>query len=98
MHERNSNQIIEQHDTMQILRNDFPYFHWDDFEVADHLMIMPIRHIGSLADFNKIEANDFFDVLQEYEAKHYSVYSRAPSNTSRTQVHLHTHLIKPTGF
>lgn len=96
--ERNKTRIIEECDTMRVLRNNFPYSRWDTFEVSDHLMIVPLRHIGSFNEFNKDEIADFFELLRKYESNHYSVYSRAPTNPARTQLHLHVHLIRPVGY
>lgn len=93
-----SKDIIEVGETMLIYTNEFPYATWDGFEVGDHLMIIPKRHIGSLEDFMPAEQNEFFALLRQYESAHYSVYSRAPTNAGRTVTHFHTHLLKPTGF
>ena len=96
--ERNPAQVAEEYGTMRVLRNDFPYSKWDKFDVAAHLMIVPLRHIGSFDEFDENEIADFFELLRKYESNHYSVYSRAPTNAARTQSHLHTHLIKPVGY
>lgn len=98
MNVREPAQILETNDTMVIVRNAFPYATWDGFDVGDHRMIVPTRHVGSLDAFNEDERNDYFELLQRYEAAHYSFYSRAPSNATRTVYHLHTHLIKPVGY
>jgi diadenosine tetraphosphate (Ap4A) HIT family hydrolase len=98
MSEREPKQILETNETMMIVENYFPYHIWDNFVVADHRMIVPKRHLGSLDTFNEKERSDYFDLLRQYEAEHYSFYSRAPSNTSRTVYHLHTHLFKPIGY
>ena len=98
MPEREPTQVVETNETMMVIQNIFPYNNWDGFVVADHRMIVPKRHLGSLDAFNEQERNDYFDLLREYEAAHYSFYSRAPSNTARTVYHLHTHLIKPVGY
>lgn len=96
--ERNPSQIVQQTMTMKVLKNDYPYQYWDKFKVGDHLMIVPVRHTGSFDDFSSEEVKDFFDLLKLYEHNHYSFYSRAPSNTARTIMHLHTHLIKPAAL
>lgn len=98
MPEREPTQVLETNDTMMVVQNVFPYAIWDSFEVGDHRMVVPKRHIGSLDAFSDDERNDYFDLLRRYEAAHYSIYSRAPSNTFRTIYHLHTHLIKPVGY
>jgi len=43
---------------------------------------------------NEEEAKEFFRLVTDYEADGYSLYSRAPANTSRTVSHHHAHLIK----
>ena len=98
MPEKQPDQIQETTDTMMIVQNVFPYETWDNFMVADHKMVVPKRHDGSFDDFTTAERDDFFELIRRYEAAHYSVYSRAPTNVSRTVAHLHTHLIKPVGF
>jgi diadenosine tetraphosphate (Ap4A) HIT family hydrolase len=95
---REPTQVIETTDTMKVIQNVFPYASWDNFDVGDHRLIIPKRHIGNLESFSEQERSDYFDLLARYEALHYSIYSRAPSNTSRTVYHLHTHLIKPVGY
>jgi len=95
---RNPNQIIETIGGIAVLRNDFPYHEWDNFTVDDHLMAVPVRHVGSFDEFTEDEARNFFETIKKYEANHYSLYSRAPSNLARSVAHLHTHLIKPIGY
>lgn len=87
------NEIIEQHSTMLVIRNRFPYAVWDSQTVAEHLMIVPVRHVLSFADFTPAESTDHFAAARRYEADGYSVYTRSQANKGRSVGHLHTHLI-----
>lgn len=86
--------LVEATHSMQIIRNLFPYAVWDSRHVEDHLMVIPTRHVLSLDEYTDREAVEFFALVRRYEASGYSLYSRAPTNTSRSVGHAHTHLIK----
>jgi diadenosine tetraphosphate (Ap4A) HIT family hydrolase len=77
-----------------LARNIFPYDVWDASKVEDHLLVVPKRHVDSVAHFSASEQVGFMTILAEYESKGYSVYARAPINHMKSVVHQHTHLIK----
>ena len=91
------NQVVASTDSFYVIKNLFPYSLWDNQSVADHLMIIPKRHVDSLAAFSPQEASEFLKLLSEYESQGYNVYARAPGSKIKTVVHQHTHLIKPKG-
>lgn len=90
-----SAQLVKQTKHFKIIHNIFPYSLWDSQPVEDHLMIIPIKHTDTLADLNKVAAQEYVTLITEYEGKGYNVYLRAPSSTMKSVVHQHTHLIKP---
>lgn len=87
------NDLIGVHGSMVVLRNLFPYAVWDDMRVADHLMVVPARHLLTFDEFSREEALDHFGVVRRYERNGYSIYTRSQANTGRSVGHLHTHLI-----
>lgn len=60
--------------------------------VIDHLMIIPKRHIGKLADFSDEAKLEYIALLEGYEAKGYNIYTRSPLSTTRSVYHYHTPL------
>ncbi len=89
--------IIEISKNFKIIKNIFPYSHWDSQGVADHLMIIPKIHTDTLADLNDSAAVEFVKLISKYESIGYNVYARAPQSTMKSIVHQHTHLIKLDG-
>ena len=63
-------------------------------DVTDHLMIIPKRHVDSMSDLSKEEKLDLINLMADYEAKGYNVYSREKESNMKSVVHQHTHLIK----
>lgn len=90
-------QFIKQTKYSKVIKNIFPYSLWELIDVKEHLMITPVRHTGSLGDLNDKEALDYMKLLQEYEAKGYNLYSRAPDSPTKSIPHQHMHLIKTAG-
>jgi diadenosine tetraphosphate (Ap4A) HIT family hydrolase len=62
--------------------------------VVDHLMVIPKRHVETVAEFSDQEKIDQMTVIGEYEAKGYNVYARGVGSVTRSVRHQHTHLIK----
>lgn len=89
-----TDQIIEVSRNFLVVKNIFSYDTWDGFGVADHLMIVPRRHIIGLTELTKIERSEFMDIVAKYETQGYSLYARAPDNKTKSIAHQHTHLIK----
>ena len=74
--------------------NSFGYQYWEFMDVTDHLMIIPKRHVDSMSDLSKEEKLDLINLMADYEAKGYNVYSREKESNMKSVVHQHTHLIK----
>ena len=81
-----------------LVRNRFPYEVWDGRTVTRHLMIVPRAHHVSMATLSDAEHRDLYALLSRYEPAGYSIYTRAAGNGSRSQAHIHTHLIKTAEF
>lgn len=92
-----SPQYVKMDYDFKIIKSNFPYSLWDRQHVKDHLMIVPIRHVASLSELIPAELSNYGNVIAEYEARGYNVYSRAPQTLSKSIVHQHTHLILTTG-
>ena len=82
---------------MYVTASDHPYEFWEQLDVDEHLLLIPVRHVTSMSELTAAERKDFIDIMCDYESRGYSVYSRAPTNIIRTVAHIHTHFIKTSG-
>lgn len=89
-----SDQVLKELSLFWVIKNTFSYDVWDGCGVEEHLMVVPKRHIDSIGHLTDKEAKQYMEVLQEYEAQGYSIYSRAAENITKSVAHLHTHFIK----
>jgi len=86
--------ITSQNETMFVLPNRVSYDMFEGRRVIEHLMVIPKRHVETLANFTQQEKLDQMTIIGEYEAKGYNVYMRGVGTISRSVKHQHTHLIK----
>jgi ATP adenylyltransferase len=94
---QDNTEIIASTKSFKIIRNIFPYSHWDQQEVSDHIMIIPKKHTETILDFTASEAVEYVGLLGSYENQGYNVYARAPVSNIKSIPHQHTHLIKGSG-
>lgn len=87
-------QVIDEHVHFLRIKNRFPYSVWDGKTVADHQMIVPKRHLIELNELLPDEAQEFLNLITEYEHLGFSLYARSTEDRTRSVVHQHTHLIK----
>jgi galactose-1-phosphate uridylyltransferase len=80
--------------SMRVMANRFPYSYWDGGNVVEHLLLVPKRHVLSLAELQDDEKLEAISLMAEYEADGYSVYWRNQTSSSRSIPHQHTHLFK----
>ena len=92
-----SAQVVKQYKHFWIVKNIFPYDHWDGMSVIEHLLIVPKRHVDTLSHFTDAESKEYLLLLSSYESNGYSVYARAAQNVAKSVAHQHTHLIKMDG-
>ncbi len=85
--------IAEAFKHFNILYALFPYSRWDDRPVKHHLMAVPKRHHTIFEEFSDKEARELLHIMTVYEKRGYSVYARAPQDTTRSVSHQHTHLL-----
>lgn len=81
----------------KIIENKFPYSIWDGQTVEAHLLVVPLKHIDSVAHFTKPMIEEYHKILSEYDQAGYNVYARAPASKIKSITHQHTHLIKSVG-
>jgi diadenosine tetraphosphate (Ap4A) HIT family hydrolase len=86
--------VLEEHKLFWIVRNLFPYHIWDGSRTGEHLMIVPKRHVDSIAHFTDEERVAYMGLLARYESTGYSIYLRASQSGRKTVAHQHTHLIQ----
>lgn len=79
---------------MYIMPNRVSYDLFEERRVTDHLMVVPKRHVETLADFTKEENLDYMALIGKYEQQGYNVYARGVGSITRSVAHQHTHLIK----
>jgi ATP adenylyltransferase len=89
-----SSQFVRGTRFFNVITNIFGYDVWDGCRVTEHLMLIPKRHIHSLGELTSQERERYAKLISEYEAKGYSLYSRAADNITKSVAHQHTHLIK----
>ena len=77
-----------------MIKNIFGYDLWDGCGVDEHFMIIPKRHVASLAELTSDERIDYMDTIAKYEADGYSLYARSPGNATKSVVHQHMHFMK----
>lgn len=87
-------QVISRHTHFYVTHNIFPYTVWDGFPVESHLMIVPNRHVDSLAHLTETERLEWVQLVARYEEQDYSVLARSANNAAKSVIHQHTHLIK----
>ncbi len=57
-------------------------------------MIVPKRHVDTIAHFTDDERAAYMELLAQYESSGYSIYLRAAQSGRKTVAHQHTHLIE----
>jgi len=90
-------QFLSDTKSFKIIKNLFPYSSWDYTKTADHILVLPKRHIDRLAYLQASEMVEYMDLIGSYENQGYNVYARAPQSGNKSVHHQHTHLIKPIG-
>ena len=86
--------LVTEGEGYMILKNLFGYDLWDDCGVIEHLMIVPKRHIASLAELTAEESVEYMQTIARYSGDGYSLYARQPGSIKGSMPHQHTHLIK----
>jgi diadenosine tetraphosphate (Ap4A) HIT family hydrolase len=88
--------IKETHQNFYTSYNTFAYTQWELRSVTEHLLLVPKRHATAIEELTDEERTDFAQLVGRYEKAGYDIFARAPSSTSRTVTHQHTHLIRTT--
>lgn len=87
--------ILSETTHSRVIKNLFPYDHWEYRTVTEHYMVIPKRHVRSLNELKPVELADLMSVIAEYEGKNFNIYARSSNSVERTvPLHQHTHLIK----
>lgn len=69
---------------------------WELHDVENHLLVIPKRHVETLAELNDKESIAVLEQAAKYELLGYSIYARGVGFVKRSVKHQHTHLIKVT--
>ena len=92
-----TDQVVGETAHCLIIKNRFGYNFWDGYGVDDHLMVIPKRHVDSLANLKDEEKIDYINQVARFESGGYSIYARAQGSKTKSMAHQHTHLIKIDG-
>jgi diadenosine tetraphosphate (Ap4A) HIT family hydrolase len=65
-----------------------PYSYWDEREVIDHLIVIPIRHVIYLSELTNKESVEYLSLIKKYFKPDYSIFTRNYGSVE----HLHTHV------
>ena len=95
--DKNSPQLVAEGKYFKVIRNIFAYSLWDSQDVNDHLMLVPKKHVDSLAKLSSAAASEYVKLIRDYEQKGYNIYARTPVSLIKSVVHQHTHFIKTSG-
>ena len=74
--ETDTSQVVSRHRHCLVIKNLFGYDVWDDRGVEEHLMIIPKRHVDSLADLTNEEMAEYIKIMTKYEKSGYSIEDR----------------------
>ena len=86
---------IDENKTMVLVRNRVPYEFFEARRTTgEHYLVVPKRHVVQLSEFSDAEKLDWFNLISKYEQNGFNVYARGVGSISRTQDHIHTHLIR----
>jgi diadenosine tetraphosphate (Ap4A) HIT family hydrolase len=77
-----------------VLHNLTKYDLWELFDVQEHLLVVPKRHVEALTQLDAEERTSLINVIADYESRGYSIYARGVGFVNRSVNHQHTHLIK----
>lgn len=94
--EQTQQQAISETQHGYIVPNLTKYDLWELYEVTEHLLLVPKRHVKSLNELTAAERTDLMDCMCDYESRGYSIYARGVGFVKRSVEHQHTHLIKTT--
>lgn len=93
-HKNKTYRLVAEGKTMVLVHNRVMYDMFEGQRVTENLMVIPIRHVKSLADFTDEEKLEYMTILGKYEKQNYDIYARGVGSVTRSMVHQHTHLIK----
>lgn len=85
-------------DHVYVVPNLTKYDLWEGHDVEDHLLVIPLRHVGSLDELSETEKLAIIDQASAYEKQGYGVYARGVGVVTRSVTHQHTHLIKTSSM
>jgi diadenosine tetraphosphate (Ap4A) HIT family hydrolase len=89
-----SPQVKHEFPNFWLVQNIYGYHVWDGQGVSEHLMLVPKIHVVGINELDPELLKEYAELIADFEAKGYSLYSRAPVNALKSVSHQHTHLIK----
>ncbi|MFZ2560119.1 MAG: hypothetical protein WAW91_00595 [Candidatus Nanoperiomorbaceae bacterium] len=89
--------LIEATELFWVIENAYPYAIFDEQGIADHLLIVPKRHVLGISEFTSAESREFMQLVSKYDRLGYSLYARANNSKSKSVSHQHAHLMKLDG-
>ncbi len=92
--DKTNEQFMRETSSFKVIKNIFPYEIWDHQIVLDHLMIVPKKHMDTLAHISNKAAGEYIGLVTAYEKRGYCIFARAAGSVMKSIPHQHTHLIK----
>lgn len=92
--ETSASKVLADYPLFMVVTNAFPYGTWEGGILDEHIMLVPKRHVESIALFTPEENSEFLRILAEYDQRGYSFYGRAAGSRYKSIPHQHTHLMK----
>lgn len=87
-------EIVEDHEAVRVIKNDFPYEVFTGVPVLDHLLILPARHVRQISDLTVEESVMYWQICARYGDEGYTMLTQATRGGLRSvKDHVHTHLI-----
>jgi diadenosine tetraphosphate (Ap4A) HIT family hydrolase len=86
--------LVYENEHLFVVHNLTKYDVWELHDVHEHLLVIPKRHVESLAELTDKEKSAVIDFIADYESRGYNVYARGVGFARRSVKHQHTHLIK----
>lgn len=89
-----ASKLLADYPLFMVVTNAFPYATWDGGHLDEHIMLVPKRHVESIAQFTSREQLEFSRLLADYDQAGYSFYGRAAGSQYKSIPHQHVHLMK----
>lgn len=89
-----TDRLVAEYRHFWVVRNIYGYDIWENLDVMEHLMLIPKKHVDSLAKLSMPAQQEYGTLMATYEGSGYSLYARGVKNIAKSIPHQHTHLLQ----